>query len=53
MNYFYELNKPIYYIDTADICKGHFSILLEKSKWFIDDNYKDVALLEGSNVIAN
>lgn len=53
LNYFYELNKPIYYIDTADICKGHFSILLEKSKWFIDDNYKDVALLEGSNVIAN
>ncbi len=53
LNYFYELKKPIYYIDTADICRGRFSILLEKSKWFIDDNYKNVALFEASNVMAN
>lgn len=53
LNYFYELKKPIYYIDAADILKCHFSILPENSKWFIDNNYKNTALFEGTNVAAN
>lgn len=50
LNYFYKLKKPIYYIDSANICYGNFSILPEKSKWFIDNNYKKAALLEGTSV---
>lgn len=44
LNYFYELGKPIYTIDKQDIEKEVYVLKLLKSKWFIDKNYKAMAL---------
>lgn len=44
LNYYSELNKPIYFITKEDIIKGNFDLKIldfEDKKWFIDPNYKE------------
>lgn len=44
LNYYSELDKPIYFITKEDIIKGNFdlrSLNSEDKKWFIDPNYKE------------
>ncbi|MBQ5319090.1 MAG: toll/interleukin-1 receptor domain-containing protein [Oscillospiraceae bacterium] len=46
LNYFYELKKPIYYIKTSDIERDNYNIILLRDKWFFDNNYRNIPLLE-------
>lgn len=41
LNYYLELNKPIYYITKEDIENNNFNIKLLEDRWFIDKNYKE------------
>lgn len=41
LNYYLELNKPIYYITKEDIENSNFNIRLLEDRWFIDKNYKE------------
>lgn len=50
MNYFSELGKPIYVIRRECIENNSFIINPLNSNWFIDSNYKNLALLEGANI---
>lgn len=50
LNYFYTLEKPIYILSIQDIENGNFSIVLEKDKWFIDAEYRTLALLESESI---
>lgn len=47
LNYFYELQKPIYYIKIDSIKDKSFDLKLMDDKWYLDSNYKKLALLEG------
>lgn len=40
LNYYLELNRPIYYITKEDIENNNFNIKLLEDRWFIDKNYK-------------
>lgn len=40
LNYYLELNRPIYYITKEDIENNNFNIRLLEDRWFIDKNYK-------------
>lgn len=46
LNYFFELNKPIYYINISDIENENYNMNLLVDKWFFDKNYRDISLLE-------
>lgn len=50
LNYFLSLNKPIYTIKKQDIERNQFIIYEMKEHWFIDSNYKKMALIEGKNI---
>lgn len=50
LNYFLELGKQIYVIDKQDIEEEMFNIKLLEDEWFIDPNYKDLALLQGKKM---
>lgn len=50
LNYFTELGKPIYFISKESINKHEFSLKLMNDKWFLDSNYKKLALIEGKNL---
>ena len=52
LNYFSELGKPIYVIRRECIENNSFVINSLNSNWFKDSNYKNLALLEGSNIKA-
>lgn len=41
LNYYSELNRPIYYITKEDIENNNFNIKLLENKWFVDKNYKE------------
>ena len=41
LNYYSELDRPIYYITKEDIENNNFNIRLLEDKWFIDKNYKE------------
>lgn len=41
LNYYLELNKPIYYITNEDIENNNFNIKPLTVKWFIDKKYKE------------
>lgn len=49
LNYFHEFGRPVYVIAEQDIQKDIFDIKLLEDSWFIDPNYKRMALLEGKN----
>lgn len=53
LNYFLELNKPMYIIMKSDIEQEKFSIEKLTDKWFIDPNYKKLALLESTKIKIN
>lgn len=40
LNYFYQLNKPIYSIEVKKIENNNFELELETIDWFLDPNYK-------------
>ena len=50
LNYFTKLGKPIYCISKESIDKYDFSLEIMNDKWFLDDEYKRLALIEGKNV---
>lgn len=50
LNYYLKLERPIYIIDIQAIEKKNFNIEIMKERWFVDDNYKKLALLEGSKI---
>lgn len=50
LNFFLELGKPMYVILKEDIDSGIFAIRALEDKWFLDTNYKELALLEGIKI---
>ena len=50
LNYFYELNKPIFTLTVQDIKNGVFNLHTLKDMSFVDTNYKQLALIEGSHI---
>lgn len=40
LNYFYNLNKPIYIINKENIINGSYGIEYLVSAWFKDEDYK-------------
>ena len=50
LNYFKELNKPMYMVQIEDIKFNIFNIKLLESNWYIDPNYKELALLAGLHI---
>ncbi len=52
LNYFSELGKSIYVIKKECIENHSFILNPLNSNWFIDSNYKNLALLEGYNIKA-
>ena len=45
LNYFAELNKPIYYLDENKVRNGDFTLLEYDIEEFIDPNYKTLELM--------
>lgn len=50
LNYFEDLGKPMYIIKKEDIESGKFIICPFVDKWYVDLDYKELALLEGKKV---
>ena len=53
LNYFHELNKPIFTITIKDIENGVFDLRPLNDLSFVDPNYKQLALIEGSRITAS
>ena len=51
LNYFKELGKTMYVITIEDIENGKFKIQHFLDIWYLDSDYKELALLESSKVI--
>lgn len=47
LNFFSELGREIYLIEKQDIEDGIFKLKILKDQWFVDVDYKKMALLEG------
>ena len=45
LNYFVELNKPIYYLDENKVSNGDFTLLEYDIEEFVDPNYKKMKLM--------
>ena len=52
LNYFTELNRPIFMITKDHIDDGVFELQPLDSDWYIDPDYKSLALLEGKSIKA-
>lgn len=52
LNYFHELGKPIYTISIQSIEDDTFSLEMEIDDWFLDANYKSLALLDGTSIVS-
>lgn len=52
LNFYLELGRPIYTIAVDDINSGKFSIMLANDRWFLEPNYKTLALFEGTKITA-
>lgn len=50
LNYFKKLNKPMYTLHIEDIKLNIFNIKLLESNWYIDQNYEELAVLEGLRI---
>lgn len=50
LNYFYQLKKPIYSISIQKIENNIFELELETDDWFLDSNYRSLALFKGNNL---
>ena len=51
LNYFTELEKPMFIIEKEDIGRKKFDLKPLTNNWYIDSNYKNLALLESSRVL--
>jgi len=51
LNFFRELKRPIFIIQKEDIENNNFKIETMKNNWFVDPDYKQLALMEGSQII--
>ena len=51
-NYFTELGKPIYCISKEAIDEGNICLDKMSDPWFLDADYKAMALIEGKNIKA-
>ena len=45
LNYFAELNKPIYYLDENKVSNGDFCLVKYDIEEFVDPNYKKMELM--------
>lgn len=52
LNYFEELGKPMYIATKEDIEIGKFIIKSFMDKWYLDSDYKKLALVEGLKVLS-
>ena len=52
LNYFTELGKPIYCISKEAIDEGNICLDKMSDPWFLDADYKAMALIEGKNIKA-
>lgn len=50
LNYFAELEKPMFIIEKEDIDRKKFALKPLTNNWFIHSNYKNLALLESSQI---
>lgn len=50
LNYFTELGKPIYCISKEAIDEKNFCLNKMDDSWFLDPDYKTLALIEGENI---
>ena len=50
LNYFTELGKPIYCISKEAIDEGNICLDKMSDPWFLDADYKAMALIEGKNI---
>ena len=50
LNYFRGLGKPIFMITKDNIDAGVFDLQSMQSEWYLDPNYKKLALLEGETI---
>lgn len=50
LNYFTELGKPIYCISKKAIDEKNFHLNKMNDTWFLDSNYKTLALIEGESI---
>lgn len=53
LNYFKELNRPIYVISTSDIEKDNYQLNQYNDNWYIDPNYRELALIHGKEIGKN
>lgn len=51
LNYFRNLKKLLFVIDVKDILNGEFSVQPFTDEWYMDSHYKEMALLEGRNIL--
>ncbi len=51
LNYFKQLGKPIYVISTESIIDGDMKVMCMHSDWYVDQNYKQIALVEGTKIV--
>lgn len=50
LNYYLDFKRPMYFVEKSEIETGHFDKKLLENKWFIDPDYKNLALLEGAGI---
>lgn len=50
LNYYLDFKRPMYFVEKSEIETGHFDKNLLENKWFIDPDYKNLALLEGAGI---
>lgn len=50
LNYFHDLNRPIYVVGKESIINNLFSLSQLDDNWFLDANYKELALITGKEV---
>lgn len=50
LNYFQEFKRPMYAVDKQDIEVGVFNVRPLTSSWYIDPDYKKLALIEGKKI---
>ena len=50
LNYFTELGKPIYSISKEAIEEKKFYLNKMNDSWFLDPDYKTLALIEGESI---
>ncbi len=50
LNYFRRLNRPIYVVDKKSIINDIFNLGKLEDNWFVDSNYKNLALIAGESI---